>query len=109
MKVEVRKLRRRIFEEAINTQSSPQAVAAAAFSEVPNVVLANMPSLNSIQRSIRRVRQNDVAAPALPQNLQELIISPEFVTDKDGQNFLAHDTGKKPNRILIFCTKQSLN
>lgn len=54
IKVEVRKLRRRVVNEALSTQSSAQAIAANAFSEVPNVVLANMPTLNSIQRTFRR-------------------------------------------------------
>jgi hypothetical protein len=55
--VEVRRLRRRLFDEAFATEQTSQAVAANAFENAPAVVLSNMPKLATIQRNVRRQRQ----------------------------------------------------
>ena len=109
VKVEARKMRQHLFEEAINSQAPSQAVAATALSEVPKIVLAEMPTLNSLTRSIRRIRENEEVAPPLPKNLEELIIPEEYQTMENGDKFLAFDSGPGLNRMLIFWTKNSVD
>ena len=76
---------------------------------MPEVVFSEMPPLNSLTRVIRRVRQNVEAAPALPTNLEELVIPEEYQTLVNGDKFLGYDSGPGLNRKLIFCTKKSLD
>ena len=55
--VEVRRFRRRLHQEVFATEHTPQAVAANAFEYAPAIVLANMPTLSTIRRGVRRHRQ----------------------------------------------------
>ena len=68
-----------------------------------------MPTLNSIQRTIRRVRQIEEAATSLPHDLMELVIPEELVKSHDGEVFLKYDSGPGSNRILIFSTRRALD
>ena len=57
--VEVRKLRKRGYEEAVSSTESTQSVAATALAKVPMVVKAEMPRTSSLLRSVRRARQEN--------------------------------------------------
>ena len=56
-----------------------------------------LPKLDSLNRSVRRERQTNDAAPVQPESLQDLIIPPEYQMTTKGENFLLYDSGLEPN------------
>lgn len=67
-----------------------------------------MSSVNTLKRTIQRVRQKEEAAPANPSNF-EFIIPDQYRYNSNGELFLKFDSGPTESRILIFTTQQNLD
>jgi hypothetical protein len=65
-----------------------------------------------MKKTVQRIRQKELMAPAIPASLKELIIPPEFTTTLDGKPFLLYDSysqNQEIPRILIFSTTENLD
>lgn len=72
---------------------------------LPNAVAAEMPSVQSVKRTIQRVRQREEAAPSNPNNF-DFIIPEQYQNTSDGELFLRYDNGPNLPRILISQLKK---
>ena len=72
-------------------------------------VSVKLPKLNSLKRTIQRQREQVLAAPAQSLTLEELILPPEYQQTAKGENFLFHDSGPGPEKILIFGTQRNID
>ena len=60
-----------------------------------------LPKVDSLKRTIRRVRQSNNNVPAQPESLEELIIPLEYRLTAKGDDFLLYDSGPGINLILV--------
>ncbi|KAB0803048.1 hypothetical protein PPYR_00018 [Photinus pyralis] len=100
-------------ERAATTQESPHQIIANVIPQAHADVAAIMPKKDALKKTIRRARR-DEEAPALPRNMQELVIPrgfSEIVIDGEVQQFLMYDSENQlmPGRILIFSTRSNLH
>ena len=57
-----------------------------------------------MKKTIQRIRQKEIMAPANPRTLDELVIPAEYKTTIDGKPFLLYDSNDEKSgkpRILI--------
>jgi len=65
-----------------------------------------------MKKTIQRIRQKEIMAPANPRTLDELVIPAEYKTTIDGKPFLLYDSNDEKSgkpRILIYSTEENLN
>lgn len=100
-------------ERAKTTEEMPQQILATTLSNVHENVVCQLPSKDTIRRMVRRVR-NEAGVPAIPRDIENLVIPPEFrtikINDQECQ-FLKYDSEQTilPGRMLIFSTATNLN
>ena len=75
---------------------------------VSKATAAQLPSVNSLKRTVQRVRQQIDGPVASPENLDALEIPDRYATTLDGAQFLLFDSGPGNNRILIFSTATNM-
>lgn len=100
-------------KRATTTQERPQQIIANVIAEAHADVAAILPKKDSLKKTIRRARR-DEEAPALPRNIQELVIPrvfSEIVIDGQVQQFLMYDSEDQlmSGRMLIFSTRSNLH
>ena len=89
--------------KASQTQDSSHFMVGDSLLAVSEGVSVKLPKLNSLKRTIQRQRER---TPTQPLNLEELILPLEYQQTAKGENFLFHDSGPGPERILIFGTQR---
>ncbi|CAI6355490.1 unnamed protein product [Macrosiphum euphorbiae] len=97
---------------AKHTELSTQVVLGAVSLQVTKAVAGQLPVVDSMKKTVQRIRQKELMALAIPASLKELIISPEFTTTLDGKPFLLDDSysqNQEIPRILIFSTTENLD
>ena len=97
-------------ERAQTTHDRPQQILGNTLLGVPDAVAAELPTLNSIRRNIRRQRKvadNALPVPGTRANLPNPLPQ-EFTTTNAGTPFLRYDSGDQ-DRILIFATDEKLD
>lgn len=97
-----------IRRKALTTSESPQAIVAAASQGLPASIRAQLPAIRVIKRNVQRVRHTVNYPLPAPNNLNDLIIPPEYQTTASGQNFLLYDSGPGNERILVFGTESNM-
>ena len=96
-------------ERAQNTLDTPQQVLDDTLAGVQDAVAAELPSLNSCRRNIRRQRKaagNVLAVPATRAALP-LPLPQDYTTTNAGLPFLRYDSGDQ-DRVLMFVTDERL-
>jgi len=84
-------------------------ILAAAVTNLPDEVSMQLPSSDSIRRSLRHVRAKH--RPKEPASLDELVISDSWtmISGENPEPFLLYDNGTDANeRLLIFSTAEHL-
>ena len=61
-----------------------------------------------MKRTIRSIRQQTLAGPALPSTCSEIVFPPKLTITFKGDQFLMYDSGPVEKRIVIFATKRNL-
>ena len=96
-------------EQAQSTNDRPQQILGNALRAIPDAVAADLPTLGTIRRNIRRQRRAvggvlpvPASRAALPHPLPQ-----EYTTTNAGDPFLRYDSGDQ-DRILIFATDERL-
>ena len=94
-----------------NDMSTPANIISDATVGLPGAVRAHIVKKN-VERTIQRTRLRTAAAPANPQNCEDLEIPDSYkhilLDDAMGlELFLQYDSGAEENRILIFGTEES--
>ena len=94
-----------------NDMSTPANIISDATMGLPGAVRAHIVEKN-VKRTIQRTRLRTAAAPANPQNCEDLEIPDSYkhilLDDARGlELFLQYDSGAEENRILIFGTEES--
>lgn len=108
-KVEVRKVLQAVREGAQKTVNIPQVILSEATGSCSEITSANLPSIPSMKRTIRNIRNKDNNFPSIPNEASSLILPEDFkITDK-GKHFLLFDSGvDDTDRILIFGTNENI-
>lgn len=98
-------------ENAIEQNTaSLHGIVCGKLHTVSENVLATLPPLQSVKRTLRRVQTTVDGDPPVPETMEDLFI-PDYLryTERD-KPFLMFDSGTDdPNRILIFTTKRNLS
>ena len=97
---------KRLAENSIHPSQQILAEETAGISEGAAI---NLPSINTLRRNIRSIRQeNDI--PPLPINIGAILVIPqEYQTTVNREQFLVYDSGVGDiERILIFASPQAI-
>ena len=93
-------------KRAAETVEGTAQVINQALQNLPDCALGVLPTLPSMKKVVRRIRNEVNLAPASPSSLLTLVIPPEYQTyhpDEDSaEPFLLADSGPGEDRILIF-------
>ena len=92
---------------ATSTEATHQIVAKAS-AGLSVAVSAQLPAVNRMKQTIRRVRHEHQAPLPNPTSLDVLTLPIEYKTTVRGDNFLLHDSGPGDKRMLIFSTTRNL-
>ena len=77
----------------MTTQDASQIVLSSVLKDCDQAVAPRLPKVQSMKRTIRNIRQQTLAGPALPSSCSEIVFPPELtITFKDDQ-FLMYDSG----------------
>ncbi|KAE9522760.1 hypothetical protein AGLY_016869 [Aphis glycines] len=105
----VKKCISQIKEMSNQSESTPQQIIAQMSCSSTAVSAAALPTINSMEKMIQRIRHRKNAPPANPAVLSELIIFESYNITLDYEQFLLYDSGVDDNnRILLFSTKNNL-
>lgn len=108
-KVEAAKILDNIRNSAKNTRDTPHFILSNASVGCSQAAAAKLPSVNTIKRSVRNIRQRQDDGPAIPQHRSEIIFPEDYKITLNGQEFLLFDSGYgDENRILIFASRRNL-
>lgn len=92
-------------DKAHSTHDSTQLIIANCSTEITNAVKAHMPSIPSMKRTVRKIRQGAVT---VPQTVLDLCVLDQYKVTSEGKPFLLYDSGAIENRILVFSTEDNL-
>ncbi|KAK7111040.1 hypothetical protein V1264_014822 [Littorina saxatilis] len=107
-KVEADKALNRMKSQAHTTRDATRQILADVHDGLSQATVLSLPSKFSMTRSIQRQRQRN-NLPRLPATLAELGQIPEDMKVlTDGTTFLAYDSGRGADRILLFATPDGL-
>ncbi|XP_065312834.1 uncharacterized protein LOC135922375 [Gordionus sp. m RMFG-2023] len=110
IEMETKKIINSIKNEALNnTMETPNFIVAKHVSQLSDSISMALPSPNLMKRIIHRTRSSNSFAPPNPSSLIELVIPHEYsITDKY-EDFILHDDGPVPDRVIIFGTRKNLD
>ncbi|KAK9680852.1 hypothetical protein QE152_g38782 [Popillia japonica] len=106
--VEAAKIYDTIGTRAKTTNDTPQNYISEVTLECSQAAASKLPRIDTMKRSIRRICQQQMSGPALPNHRQEIEFQEEFTKTFNGEDFLLYDSGPKENHILIFSTRRNL-
>ena len=102
------KVKARIKRKAIDSQDSSHQIVGESLQTISEGVVAKLPKLDSLKRSIQRQRVRHLAAPVQPATLEHLNLPEEYKKTSKGEQFLLYDSGSDTQRNLIFGTQSNL-
>ncbi|KAF0752026.1 MULE domain-containing protein, partial [Aphis craccivora] len=111
-KIEAKQAIENMKKIAKETELSSQVVLSTMSKEVTESVASKLPGISSMKKTIQRIRQKEIMAPANPRTLDELVIPAEYKTTIYGKPFLLYDSKNEKSgkpRILIYSTEENLN
>ena len=79
--------------QARETQIDTGEVVANATNNLPPIAAVNMPSLQSLRKTVRNIRQLENPQRRQPGNLAELELPDDVTHFDNGESFLLHDSG----------------
>ena len=95
---------------ALSSQETSRSLIAATSASIGEDELAELPSVSSLSRNIRKWRQSSERVPTLPVRRSGFKISKEFRLLDSGEVFLQFDSGENyESRLLIFATDKGLD
>lgn len=106
--VEAAKIYDSIRTSAKTTNDTPQNIISEVTLGCSQAAAPKLPRIDTMKRSIRRIRQQQMSGPALPNHRQEIEFQEEFTKTFNGEDFLLYDSGPEGNHILIFSTRRNL-
>lgn len=106
--VEATKVYEKIRINSKISNDPPHKIISTASTTCSITAAPKLPSVSSMKRSIRNIRQKNLQGPALPTNRSEIIFLEEYTKTYKNENFLLYDAGPVDERILIFTTEQNL-
>ncbi len=80
-------------QQARETQLGTGEVIENATNNLPAIAAANMPSLQSLKKTVRNVRQHENPQRRQPASLEELELPDEVTHFENGESFLLYDSG----------------
>lgn len=86
---------------------SGRHVVAKLNENIDVATAATFPTTKSMVQTVRRVRAIK-ELPSNPKSLIDLVIPDSFMS-VNSRIFLLHDSGRGPNRMLLFATDDNLN
>ena len=93
-----------IKRKARETQDSSHHIVGESLETVSEGTATKLPKLDSLKRTIQRQRVHQLAAPAQPTSLEQLVLPAAYQQTAKGEQFLLYDSGPETQRILIFGT-----
>lgn len=106
IKVKKQEVMEEIKAKAKSTHGSTSKILSESLSNVPDNIMPVLPTVNSMKRSIRRARGEEIADMNVP--LCDYVVPEKYQTLNDGERFLLYDSGGDTDRIMIFSTKKNL-
>jgi hypothetical protein len=106
--VQKKKLVNTMKKQAIVSHESSQRVVCALAENASTAVSGQLPKLNSLKRTIQRVRHISRNEPCNPKSLSELIVNGAYTETSDGRQFLVYDSNDAECRFLIFTTEENM-
>ena len=97
-----------IKRKARETQDSSHHIVGESLETVSEGTATKLPKLDSLKRTIQRQRVHQLAAPAQPTSLEQLVLPAAYQQTAKGEQFLLYDSGPETQRILIFGTQRNL-
>ncbi|XP_060872635.1 uncharacterized protein LOC132946604 [Metopolophium dirhodum] len=92
-KIEAKQAIENMKKIAKETELSSQVVLSTMSKEITESVASKLPGISSMKKTIQRIRQKEIMAPANPRTLDELVIPAEYKTITiDGKPFLLYDS-----------------
>ncbi|XP_068224462.1 uncharacterized protein [Palaemon carinicauda] len=93
---------------AKTTQDAPRSVLSNVLEDCDQAVAPKLSKVQSMKRTIRSIRQQTLAVPALPSTCSEIVFPPDLTIALKGDQFLMYDSGPVEKRKVIFATKRNL-
>ena len=90
------------------TQDSSHHTVGESLVTVSEDTADKLPKLDSLNRTIPREHMQQMAAPARPSSLEQLVLSAEIQQTAKGEQFLLYDSGPDTQRMFIFGTQRNL-
>nr|CAD7458958.1 unnamed protein product [Timema tahoe] len=97
-----------IRDTAKNTRDTPTCIMASVSSGASQSVVAKLPGVPNMKRTIRNIRMKANAGPAVPNFRRDIVFPDEYKITVTGEEFLMYDSGPQDDRILIFSTRRNL-
>ena len=108
-KVEARKVMLNVKESASSSTMSTKAlVDQETCTAVPSTV-GQLPGIENIKQTVRRVRRKAQAPYPNPTSLDDLVFPEACKTTISGEPFLSFDSGQGTPRFVIFATERGLD
>lgn len=107
-KFEAEKILQTIREDAVDSRDTPHYIVSNSVNNIPKAVMAKLPTVPTMKRTIRNIRIKHNSCPAIPHNRSDIEFPEIYKTTENGEPFLLYDSGKSENRILIFSTTRNL-
>ena len=102
---EVIRTKHNLQEEAASSRDATRNVARS-LTTLSQDAAAKMQTVDALRQSVRRRRHLTFSTPAAPTFLDSLVIPDAFKQMTDAREFLLHDSGPGPDRIIVYPRKQ---
>lgn len=96
---------------ATSSKVPPIEIIKHVVKNCPEAVAPRLPSLETMKRTVRKIRQRANMAnegPPSYTNRCQIVFPPLYTETIKGDEFLLYDSGANEQRILIFATKKNL-
>ena len=107
-KVKAKKLVIEMKEQASTSRDATHQIVSTASQGLERSTAGNLPSVVNLKQTVRRVRHVNQAPLPNPTNLEELTILAPYNMTITGENFLLHDSGPGPQRVLLFSMTRNM-
>ena len=96
--------------ELSKTTMATRSTVATSIAMASIVVLSQLPSINTLKRTVYRQRAANLKFPTNPRSLSEIHLTDSFSLTKKQEQCLQYDSGSQnSDRFLVFATNQQLD